>query len=159
MSRGGLRLAPMLATLTLVASCGGKPPPPPPPPASLDLAIRCAADQNPDIAGQPAPVAIKLFFLNASAKFERADVFALMERERATLGEDMAGSEEFVLRPGETRAIARMPKSGVQFLGVAVLFRDIDRADWRAVQPVAATGPTKLQLDITGIRAMLAPAK
>ncbi len=145
----------------LLASCGEKPPPPPPPPppAALDLTIKCAADQNPDTAGQPAPVAIKLFFLTASAKFERADVFALTEREPATLGEDAAGSEEFVLRPGETRDIARMPKAGVQFLGVAVLFRDIDHAAWRAVQPIAANGTTKLQLDITGIRATLAPVK
>ena len=145
----------LLLTPALLTSCGEKPPPP----AALDLGIKCAPDQNPDNAGQPAPVAIKLFFLTASAKFERADVFALTERERATLGEDTAGSEEFVLRPGETRSIARMPKSGVQFLGVAVLFRDIDRATWRAVQPIAATGPTKLQLDITGIRATLAPIK
>ena len=145
----------LLVAPMLLISCAEKPPPP----ATLDLVIKCAPDQNPDNAGQPAPVAIKLFFLTASAKFERADVFALTERERATLGEDTAGSEEFVLRPGETRDIARKPKSGVQFLGVAVLFRDIDHAGWRAVQPVAASGPTKLQLDIKGIRATLAPMK
>ena len=156
MNRRLLLLAPIVLASGL-ASCGEKPPPPTP--ATLDLAIKCATDQNPDTAGQPAPVAIKLFYLTASAKFERADVFALMERERATLGEDTAGSEEFVLRPGETRDIARMPKAGVQFLGVAVLFRDIDNAAWRAIQPVAAHGPTKLQLDITGNRATLAPSK
>jgi type VI secretion system protein VasD len=100
-------------------------------------------------------VAIRLFYLTATAKFERADVFALTEHERATLGEDSAGSEEFVLRPGESRSITRTPKSGVQFLGAAVLFRDIDSATWRMVQPVAASGPTHLRLAITGIKATL----
>lgn len=142
----------LLALLPL-AACG----PTPPPPAVLDLSIAAGPDQNPDVTGRPAPVAVRVFYLAASAKFERADVFALTEREAATLGADSMGSEEFVLRPGETRAINRMPKSGVQFLGVAVLFRDIDRARWRAVAPVAASGPTKLQLATAGIRVTLAP--
>lgn len=154
-NRRTLLLAPLLPLVPLVplAGCG----PTPPPPAVLDLSVRAGADQNPNAAGVPAPVAIRVFFLTATAKFERADVFALTEREAATLGADSMGSEEFVLRPGETRAINRMPKSGVQFLGVAVLFRDIDRAAWRAVAPVAASGPTKLLLTTGGIRVALAP--
>ena len=55
------------------------------------------------------------------------------------------GSEEFVLRPGETRTIDREPKKGVQMLGVTVLFRDIDHATWRALAPVAASGTTRLR--------------
>lgn len=133
-------------------------PAPPPPPATLSLLIKAGAEQNPDSAGQPAPVAIRLFYLAASARFERADVFALIERERATLGEDSQGSEEFVLRPGETRTIDRELKKGVQMLGIAVLFRDIDHATWRAVAPVAATGPTRLVVTTSGLKATLAPA-
>lgn len=136
-----------------LAACGPKPVPP----AVLDLTIAAGPDQNPDNAGRPAPVAVRVFYLAATAKFERADVFALTEREAATLGADSMGSEEFVLRPGETRALNRMPKAGVQFLGVAVLFRDIDRAQWRAVAPVAASGPTALRLTLANIRATLAP--
>ncbi len=151
MRRRGLLLFPAALLLT---RCGSSPPPPP----ALNLAIACGATQNPDASGRPSPVAVRLYYLNASAKFERADVFALTERESATLGADDAGSEEFVLRPGETRTIDRVPKAGVQFLGVTVLFRDIDHATWRAVQPVAASGPTRLALTTAGITAKLAPA-
>jgi type VI secretion system protein VasD len=136
----------------LLAACGS----PPPPPAVLNLTIIAGADQNPDASGHPQSVAVRLFELGATAKFERADVFALTERGQQTLGEDDMGSQEFVLRPGETRAVNQELKKGVQFIGVAVSFRDIDRARWRAVNPVAASGPSRRVLKINGITATLA---
>ncbi|MBV9734343.1 MAG: type VI secretion system lipoprotein TssJ [Acidisphaera sp.] len=133
-------------------------PPPPPPPPVLTLTINAGPDINPDAAGHPASVAVRMFNLNATAKFERADVFALTDRERDTLGDDDAGSEEFVLSPGENRTITRELKKGVQFIGIAVLFRDIDHATWRAIAPVAANGPSKLTLKLAKITASLAPS-
>src|SRR5207245_2484585 len=129
---------------------------PPPPPAVLTLTIVAGADQNPDPSGRAAPVAVRLFELNGTAKFERADVFALTEREQQTLGTDSQGSEEFVLRPGETRTVTRELKKGVQFVGITVLFRDIDRSRWRLMAPVGVSGPTKLTLRINALSATLA---
>ena len=60
-----------------------------------------------------------------------------------------------MLRPGETRMVTRELKKGVQFVGIAVLFRDIDQSRWRAVSPVAASGPSKLTLKISGLTATL----
>ena len=71
-----------------------------------------------------------------TAKFERADVFALTEHEQQTLGQDDAGSQEFVLSPGETQTKTFELKPGVQAIGVVVLYRDIDNAQWRADAPV-----------------------
>lgn len=127
----------------------------PPPPAVLTLNVIGGADQNPDPSGRPAPVAVRLFQLNDPAKFERSDVFALTEKEQQTLGQESQGSEEFVVTPGETRILTRELKKGVQFAGIAVLFRDIDKAHWRAVSPVAASGPSKLTLKISGTNAAL----
>jgi type VI secretion system protein VasD len=129
---------------------------PPSPPAVLTLTIIAGTDQNPDSTGRPAPVAVRLFELNGTAKFERADVFALTEHEQQTLGEDGQGSEEFVLRPGETRTVTRELKKGVQFIGIAVLFRDIDRSHWRAIAQVGVSGPTKLTLRVNGLSAAFA---
>src|SRR5437879_6300913 len=114
-----------MALITVVAAVGAAPPPPP---AVLTLTIAAGPDQNPDPSGRPAPVAIRLFELNGTAKFERADVFALTEHEQQTLGEEGQGSEEFMLRPGETRTVTRELKKGVQFIGVAV---QIGRASCR----------------------------
>ena len=128
----------------------------PPPPAVLTLNVIGGADQNPDPSRHPAPVAVRVFELGGTAKFERADVFALTEHEQQTLGEEGQGSEEFVLRPGETRTITRELKKGVQAIGVVVLFRDIDRSRWRASSRVATSGPTTLTLRVNGLSATLA---
>jgi type VI secretion system protein VasD len=144
------------ALLAMVALLVGVAAAPPPPPAVLTLTIVAGADQNPDPSGRPAPVAVRLFELNGTAKFERADVFALTEHEQQTLGTDSQGSEEFVLAPGETRTITRELKKGVQFVGIAVLFRDIDRSRWRVIAQVGVSGPTKLTLRVNGLSATLA---
>lgn len=142
----------LLGTLVLLASgCSSAPPPP----AVLTLNIIGASGQNPDPTGSSAPVAVRVYQLNDPAKFERSDVFALTEREQQTLGPEDQGSEEFVLRPGETRTIKRELKPGVQFIGVVVLFRNIDQAHWRAVSPVAASGPSVLTLKISALNVAL----
>lgn len=128
----------------------------PPPPAALTLTVVGGADQNPDASGQGATVAVRLFQLKTNAAFERADVFALTEREQQTLGADGLGSEEFVIKPGESRTITRELKPGAQFIGTAVLFRDVDRARWRGIAPVAASGPSRRTLTITRLTAALA---
>jgi type VI secretion system protein VasD len=143
----------LLLPAAMLWGCGG-----PPPPGIVELTMVGGANQNPDPSGQAVPVAVKVFQLKATAKFERGDYFALREREQATLGEDSAASEEFVLAPRETRELTREMRNGVRFLGVAVGFRDIDRATWRLVQPVAASGTTRLRLTIDGTTARLAPA-
>ncbi|HEY8290185.1 MAG TPA: type VI secretion system lipoprotein TssJ, partial [Acetobacteraceae bacterium] len=62
--------------------------PPPKPPAVLTLKMNGSADQNPDINGKASPVAVRIYQLTATAKFERGDVFALTEHEQQTLGSD-----------------------------------------------------------------------
>jgi type VI secretion system protein VasD len=144
------RSALVLPTLWL-ARCGSSPPPPP----SLNLTITAGADQNPDPAGQPAPVAIRLYQLASDTAFARADVFALTDHEAATLGADDLGSEEIVIAPGEHLSIAHPLQPGARVLGVAVLFRDIDRAAWRAQAPLAGHGPTRLVLTTAKLRVTL----
>ena len=91
-------------------------------------------------------------------RFASADAFAMMERERAVRGDEGARSEEMVVRPGETRKITLAPKPDVRFLGVAVLFQDIDRAQWRAIAAIAANGTTRLVLAVGSNKAVLEPA-
>ena len=146
----------ILIAPVLLVGCS-HPPPPPPPPPMLNLTIIGSADQNPGPSGNASPVAIRLIQLASSGAFERADVFALTDREKATLGEDDLGSEEIFIAPGETRTIKRELKKGAQFLGAVVLFRDIDGAKWRGLAPVNRTGPTPLTLRIAGVTATLAP--
>ena len=147
-------VAPALAlpTLAAIASCG------PPPPAAVDLTVRASPDLNRNQAGTPLSVAVRLYSLTDRGRFATADAYALLEREQAVLGDERAGSEEIVIRPGETRKITLAPKPGVRYLGVAVLFHDIDRARWRALAPIAESGTTRLVLAIGSNTAQLESA-
>jgi type VI secretion system protein VasD len=118
--------------------------------------VACGPGINPNDAGAPAPVAVRLYFLTSAARFQRADVFALTDQEKATLADEGTPAEEAIVRPGERRTIKPELPKGTKFLGVVVLFRDIDRARWRAVAPLAASGPNRLTLKVDGIEASLA---
>jgi type VI secretion system protein VasD len=137
-----LSFAPLIAALALVHCASQKPP------AVLTLTIVGGADQNPDVSGKAAPVAVRVYQLSETARFERGDVFALTEHEQQALGQDDAGSQEFVLSPGETQTKTFELKPGVQAVGVITLYRDIDNAQWRADAPVATSGPTRLTLNV-----------
>jgi len=139
MRRRSLLVVPALG---VVGGCGGGPPPPP----VVNLTIQAGRDLNSSRSGTPLSVAVRLYTLNSRARFATADAYALMDRESAVLGTEGTRAEEIVMRPGETRNITLTPKPDVRYLGVAVLFQDIDRARWRAVEAIAPSGVTKLML-------------
>jgi type VI secretion system protein VasD len=146
-----------LSTTTLVGCGKSDPPPPPPPPPVLELTVSGSADQNPGEDGTPRPVAVHLYQLAATDKFTNADGFAWVEHEQSTLGADELSSSEFVLKPSEKQEMKQDVKSGTKALGVAVWFRDIDNAKWRASAPVAANGTTKLVLNVGKLSVSLEP--
>ena len=136
-----------------IGGCGG-----PPAPAVVDVTIRANSDINPNPAGTPVSIAVRLYSLTARGRFDSIDVFTLMQREAQALGTESMGSEEVVVRPGETRRVTLNPKPGTRSVGVAVLFRDIDRAQWRLVAPISESGLTKLAISISGTTAALVPS-
>jgi type VI secretion system protein VasD len=134
-----------LTTLLALGACASPPPPPP----SVTLKVAAGADQNPDPTGRASPVAVHVFFLKGTARFERSDWTQLTERERDTLGPDSGGSEQFVFAPGERREITRELQAGVQAIGVVALFRDVDAgARWKAFRTIAPSGATTLNLTL-----------
>jgi type VI secretion system protein VasD len=143
-----------------LTQCSSKPPPPPPPkpPPVVTIALAGSADQNPDVNGAASPVVVRIIQLTGTNKFERADVFALMDHEQQTLGPDEADSLEINLAPSEQRSIRIDPKPGVTSIGLLALYRDIDEAHWRDVVPVASEGPTKLSAAVGKLTVTLKPA-
>ena len=134
--------------LLILTQCGGPPPPPPKPPPVLSLTITGGTDQNQDSGGRASPVAVRIYQLSGTAKFEQTDVFALKDREAPTLGAESQGSQEFLIAPGEKRTVTISLKPLVSSIGVAVMYRDIDRARWRTTQPANANGQTKISVTV-----------
>ena len=137
----------LLGSLVLLAlaRCGAAPPPPP----VLTLVITGTADQNPDGAGRSAPVAVRVYQLVGTAKFSQSDVFALKDNEAKTLGaEEAAVSQEYLIAPGDKKTVTINLKPMVSAIGVAVMYRDIDKAQWRSTAPAAASGQTTLSATV-----------
>lgn len=145
------RRAVLLLPAALAARCASSPPPKP----TLDLTLIGGADQNADASGQPTPVAVRIYQLAGAGAFDQADVFALSEQETKTLGADDLGMEQVLLALGERRQLSHELKKDTGYIGCIVLFRDIDRATWRAKAAVAEGGPTRLTLRTKGITAAL----
>jgi len=141
-----------LLLLLALAGCASPPPPPP----VLTLNIIGSANQNPDTNGQGTTVALQLYQLTATGKFQSTDVYSLMSQEQAVLGTDEAGSSEQILvAPGATQTVTRPLKPNVAAVGIAVLFRQINQSTWRLVAPVAANGPSVVTVKIQGLTASL----
>ncbi|HET8997012.1 MAG TPA: type VI secretion system lipoprotein TssJ [Acetobacteraceae bacterium] len=134
----------LLPAALLLARCGGARKPP----GMLTLEVSGSPDQNPDSAGDPEPVAVRIYQLRAIRKFETSGWAALTEREQPTLGADDAGSQEVVVAPEQNVRRTILLQPDVQAIGIVVLYRDIGHAQWRALAPVAPTGNTRLAVHV-----------
>lgn len=116
-----------LASL-LFAGCAS-----PPKPTIVSATLQAGANVNPDSHKRPSPLVVRVYELKSAAAFEAADFVSLYERDQATLAAEMAGREEFVLRPGETRPWEKTVATDAKFIGVVAAFRDIERARWKTL--------------------------
>lgn len=132
--RLALRPTALAALLTLLQACSAlgpedksteKEPP------QLDITLSADADVNSDIKGRGAPVMLRIYELKSTAVFEDAEFFALQDHDQATLGADLLSVDQFILRPGESRAIHRVARPGTTAIGIFTAYRDLLQADWR----------------------------
>ncbi|WP_372623343.1 type VI secretion system lipoprotein TssJ [Falsiroseomonas sp.] len=130
MRRRALLLSPGLAA-ALAVGCGG-----PPPPTQVALQLRAGADVNPDAAGAPKPIRVRILQLAGTSAFSQADYFAIDSDAAKALGADLLGSEEVVVSPGETVPVQFEAKPGTRFVGIVGSYFAYDRAGWRAWAPV-----------------------
>ncbi len=161
--RVGQVLLRLLATAALatLAACGGAPAKedkPPAPAPVLRVAVAATADTNRGPAGQALPIVVRLYELKAQGAFSGADFFSLYDREAKTLGGELIAREELTLTPGQARQIVKPLDPQVRYLGVLGAFRDIDRADWRALVPLVAGQDNNLDVAV-GAKAIRAQAR
>lgn len=123
----------ILALLFLAGGCA-RDKAPDPSPVSLELSA--ATDANPDRNERPSPVLVRVYELRSPGAFETADFFAMLEQDKAVLGGEMVNSWEFQLDPGESTRLDASFQASSGFIGVFAAFRDIERAQWRAVSPI-----------------------
>lgn len=128
-----LRFAWLFGLLAGVSACA---PPPPPPPTVVNLTLKATADVNPTEAGTAAPVQLRVYQLTSTAAFDGAEFFALLDRDAATLGDQLVRREDFLLAPAETKTSTLSPEARVTALGVFIGVRSVDGVTWRGTWAV-----------------------
>lgn len=124
--------------VVLAVGCGSSPP-------LLHGAINVDPNVNPDRAGRPSPIVVRIYELKSVAAFNGADFFSLFDNEGAALAGELVGREEFQLQPAETRQYRRQLQPDTKFIGVVGAFRDLEQSRWRQTVPV----PSKRSPTIT----------
>ncbi|MEJ2326315.1 MAG: type VI secretion system lipoprotein TssJ [Chromatiaceae bacterium] len=107
-----------------------------PPPTLISAEIAAEPGINPNAAGQPSPLVVRLYELKTTGSFEGADFFTLFDKESAALGPDLLAREELDMRPGTARTVVRKAAPDTQYLGVVGAYRDLDESRWRATYPL-----------------------
>jgi type VI secretion system protein VasD len=143
----------MVGMLLGLIGCGGDDPPPPPappPPKIVNLTVKAAADVNPNGAGLPSPVVVRIYQLTGVTGFAETDFFELQDDAAGALGDELVGSELFVLAPGGVEVYARELGDDVRFVGIIAAFRDLSAGKWRSFHAVPPAATTLLEADISG---------
>jgi len=144
MARRDALLAGVLLMGVLLAGCSSGP-------ALLTANVAASAQVNPDFKKRPSPIVVRVYELKASTQFESADFVSLFDKDQAVLGADLVSREEFVLRPGETKLIAKPLSPDTKFIGVMAAFRELERSRWHVVVPVAAGKKNVMAIGLTDI--------
>jgi type VI secretion system protein VasD len=120
-----------------------------PDPTLLQGQIRAGTDINPTAEGQASPVVVRVYALRSAGAFQSADFFALYDRDQATLKEDLLSRDELQLLPGSSQALNKELPAEAGFIGVLAAFRNLDRANWRAVYPLQPHQPNRLTVSVS----------
>jgi type VI secretion system protein VasD len=143
------------ALLLAVAGCGTSPPKP----TRLQGNVVAAVGLNPSISNRPSPLLLRMYELRSSTAFNQADFMSLYQSDQATLAADLVAREEMMLQPGETRPFNKQLSPETRFIGVIAVYRNLERATWRAVVPVALNKSQQLTVraDALALSATVAP--
>lgn len=144
-----LILGGMLVAVLALGGCAKGPPPAPPsitiaaPPdarVKASMTVAAAADTNPDGAGRPSPIVVRVYQLRTDAAFNGADFFPLFDDDQKVLGPELITRDEFVLAPAEQRTIDVTLSAETRYVGAVAAFRDIRNAQWRGLIPTPRNG-------------------
>lgn len=153
----------LAAAASALAGCGlfGSKPPPPPPAApaetTLELTLTGGKQLNPNVQNRPSSAVVRVFDLKTTAAFEAATFEGLFERDREVLGAEVVGREEITLKPGDSLKVPeRKIGPEIRALGIAVGFRELERATWRAIVPLKANAKNRVNVLLDGVTVMAA---
>nr|WP_319528197.1 type VI secretion system lipoprotein TssJ [Pseudomonas laurentiana] len=120
--------------------------------------IVAALDVNPNLHGRPSPVVLTLYQLSDARTFLKADLSRLADGDEPPVDAAWLARETFQVSPGEWRKHLFVPHPQTRLVGVVAEYRDLDNAQWRAVDVFQAQSPEALRVslgrDVVSIQAI-----
>lgn len=110
-------------SVVFLAGCGA---------TSIALEFQGDKDLNPR-DGTPNSVVIRIYQLADRSRFDRADFLDLQDKDAQVLEGDLIQRTDQILHPGTRLDFRQEMKNGVQFVGIAAMFRDPSRGVWRDI--------------------------
>ena len=126
-------------------------------PSPVTLQLSASTDANPDRNNRPSPILIRVYELRSQGAFETTDFFAMLEQDQAVLGGEMINRWEFQLDPGESMTLDASFHATSGFIGVLAAYRDIERAQWRAIAPIRSGRENKLSVSAGRLEVSIEP--
>lgn len=144
------RVVMVLAAVSTLAACGlfggGTPKE-----TSVEMTLSAGNQLNPNTQRRPSPVVVRVFDLKTPAGFDAATYEGLFERDRETLAAELVARDDFTLNPGESKKIDRKLAPETKVIGVAVGFRELERATWRATVTVKPNAKNRINVGLDGV--------
>jgi type VI secretion system protein VasD len=140
--------AALLACTLVLAGCAGSSAPKP---TKVEGTIVGADGLNLSVSQRPSPLLLRIYELRSATAFNQADFMSLYQSDQATLAADLVAREEIMLQPGETRPFTRQLAADTRFIAVVGVYRNLERATWRAVVPVKPGQSQRLSVRAEGL--------
>ncbi|MCK4709775.1 MAG: type VI secretion system lipoprotein TssJ, partial [Gammaproteobacteria bacterium] len=105
----------------------------------LEINFIVEADINPDEAGNPSPLFIRMYQLKKAKMMDKADFIELYERDKETLGADLVTKHELKrFKPGESRTEHFVLEKSVNSVALFAEFLNFKDSKFKLVFPVVA---------------------
>ncbi|MBL4630200.1 MAG: type VI secretion system lipoprotein TssJ [Paraglaciecola sp.] len=98
--------------------------------------ITASADINPDIAGRPSSVIVRIYQLTNKINFEDSSYDALFESNHNALGTEYITLDEYLIDPNSRKEVELKISENAKYIGVVVGYRSTDMVTWRTVKTV-----------------------
>ncbi|KML19685.1 MULTISPECIES: type VI secretion system lipoprotein TssJ [Burkholderia] len=115
---------------------------------NVDLSAREAL--NPDDAGRPTSVAVRVYQLKDCKMFDGASYDDLLRNDRTVLAQDLQGNIASVLNPGAAVSLSQPMQADTKYIAIVAFYRNPGNGDgWKYViekKKLDADKPLKLEL-------------
>lgn len=115
---------------------------------NVDLSAREAL--NPDDAGRPMSVAVRVYQLKDRKMFDGASYADLLRNDRTVLAQDLQASMASVLNPGASASLAQSMRADTKYVAIVAFYRSPGIGDgWKYVvekKKLDADKPLTLEL-------------